>query len=264
MENPNALFVNSSEVQNRTNDKALQLHVARLVGFGIPSTIVSNSPEVIRRFFRQNNGRIVAKQHFPFAWRQSNGDLLQTGTLLVPGAALESDSTLSASPLIYQEVLDIVSEMRVTVFGKSVFGGLQIRSEKKTDGFEDIRLERQEIKGCAVPRDIREKCFQFMRHLNLSYAAFDIAIDRHGHHYFLEANESGQFLFLEKNDSEVHLLDAFCKFLVSGDRDFVYDEKCAISLEDYELSDDGKLFHAQNADYFKNHYAGTPFELQDV
>ena len=54
------------------------------------------------------------------------------------------------------------------------------------------------------------------------YAAFDIAQAPDGGYVFIEANETGQFLFLEDLVPDLTILDAFCQFLASGDPAFRY------------------------------------------
>jgi hypothetical protein len=63
-----------------------------------------------------------------------------------------------------------------------------------------------------------------MRKSGLATGSFDFIIDLKGDYVFLEVNESGQFLFLQSNDSSIPTLDAFSKFLESGDPNFTYSE----------------------------------------
>jgi hypothetical protein len=53
-----------------------------------------------------------------------------------------------------------------------------------------------------------------MNEMGLKYAAFDFMIDENGNWWFLECNESGQFLYLEYLIPEARLLEKFCHFLV--------------------------------------------------
>ncbi|QDE40693.1 hypothetical protein FIV34_16505 [Luteibacter pinisoli] len=265
VQNPDALVTNPAWAQERANEKALQLHVAKQVGMDIPSTLISNEPRRIRDFYRMHGGKVITKQHFPFSWRQPNGDLFLSGTFIVPPEAMESDAMLEASPMIFQEALDISGELRIIVFGRTVFAGLQPRAAEGMPGFSDIRLEpRNELSVIDLDPGLRDKLFAFMERMGLNYAAFDIARTRDGRELFLEANEAGQFLSLESLDPTCHMLDAFCQYLASGDKAFEYKNPSGLRLTSFEDSSDGRLFREEFDHHMKFEYKAQPFELSEA
>jgi len=75
-----------------------------------------------------------------------------------------------------------------------------------------------------LPQDIADRCLSLARTLGLLYAAIDLAIDQTGNYIFFGINPGGQFLFGEDLVPDMPLLDAFCKFLVSRDPNFVYEQ----------------------------------------
>lgn len=260
--NPKALFVNGFENAKTANSKIHQLHVAQSVGFKVPKTLVSNDPVHIRAFFEQNNGRIVTKQHIPFAWRTRQGALLVTGTSAVSAEHLASDLALSACPMIYQETLEVESELRITVLGGSAFALNQVRTRAPlSDGFVDIRYEDADKRAIAVSTELVELCRAYMNKLGLTYAAFDIAKLPSGEYVFIEANEAGQFLFLEDQAPELALLDAFCQFLASGNPNFCYRAPAGLTLADFEKTDDARQFHERYDAHMAGSKLTSPFEL---
>jgi len=260
--NPAALFVNAFENAKAANPKIHQLNVARSVGFKVPRTLVSNHPEHIRAFFQHNNGKIVAKQHIPFAWRTTQGALLVTGTAAVSPEHLVSDEALSACPMIYQEMLSVRNEMRIIAFGRSMFALNQVRTQAPaTNGFVDIRYEKANKHAIAVDEPLAVLCHAYMDMLGLSYAAFDIAQLTDGEYVFLEANEAGQFLFLEDQAPELTILDAFCQFLASGDPLFRYEKPTGLKLTAFEKTEEAKQFQVRYETHMKGSVLTSPFEL---
>lgn len=261
--NPTALFVNSFEKAKSANPKIHQLNIARSVGFNIPRTLTSNNPEHIREFFEQNNGMIVAKQHIPFAWRTQHGALLVTGTSAVSRQHLVADEALSACPMIYQERLPIRNEIRIIAFGRTVFALNQVttQAESVAHGFVDIRYKNAEKHALTVDKALAALCHAYMDKLGLTYAAFDVAQLLNGEYVFLEANEAGQFLFLEGEDPQLTILDAFCQFLASGDPTFHYENSTGLKLSDFEKTEEANQFHMRYEAHMQASELTSPFEL---
>jgi hypothetical protein len=59
-----------------------------------------------------------------------------------------------------------------------------------------------------------------MRSLGILFGAFDFIVTPEGEHVFLEVNASGQFLWVEEANPEIHLLAPFVDFLLSRQPDF--------------------------------------------
>jgi hypothetical protein len=53
-----------------------------------------------------------------------------------------------------------------------------------------------------------------------AFCCFDFTVTPGGDHVFLEANQMGQFLWVEEKVPELPMLDTMCAFLMSGDRVF--------------------------------------------
>jgi len=263
-QNPECLMVNGFEHAKSADFKIHQLDVARRAGFMIPDTLVSNHPEHVRSFCVTHGGRIVAKQHFPFAWRTRDGKLLTTGTTAVSLDQLSSDESIAASPMIYQERLEIASEYRIIAFGRTIFGIDQIRATPADqDGFVDIRYAASSSRPIDVPQALADACFRYMGLMNITYAALDVAVRPDGEYVFIEANEAGQFLFLEEQCPTIPVLDAFCQFLASGDVDFKFKSGSGISLRRFEQSAEALSFHARHGLHMSMSERLSPFELAE-
>ncbi|WP_223494864.1 hypothetical protein [Stenotrophomonas indicatrix] len=217
-----ALWINSRSSQIRADLKPNQLAVARRAGFLIPETLYSNDPREVRNF--ASIGRVIAKSHFPAVWTDQSGTRRWFHTTRFHSES-SSDFSLFACPMIYQKELDIDSELRVIVMGRSVFCVKRKRVARNDVPSEvrDIRVEDPISSIYALDERTKSACIAYVKLMNLNYAAIDLAICTDGRLLFLEGNESGQFLFLEHDVPSVPILDAFCRFLASGDPCFEYE-----------------------------------------
>jgi hypothetical protein len=66
-------WVNPPEVWRRDVDKAHQLRSAKMVGFTVPDTLFSNSPDEVLSFFDLHHGQVVYKTYQPNAWVEGDG-----------------------------------------------------------------------------------------------------------------------------------------------------------------------------------------------
>jgi glutathione synthase/RimK-type ligase-like ATP-grasp enzyme len=260
--NPSALIANRNAAAVFAEEKLVQLMTATSVGLTVPPTLISNNAADIRHFYRQEAGAVIAKQHHPFAWRSAEQTLAVPGTSLVTDQHLQSDFSLEGAPVIYQRLLDITHELRVTVFGRSVFAISQTRVHQDFGGIRDIRWEDPIPRFHKLESDIAEKLLMFMSKMNMNFATFDIAVTKNNEQFFLECNEAGQFLFQEVRVPEINVLDAFCKFLSSGDPNFEYKESPRpIKLSDFENTDIAKDFHRVFTENVRKSTRYSPFEL---
>lgn len=76
---------------------------------------------------------------------------------------------------------------------------------------------------------------KFMQAMNLVFGCIDMVRGADGEYYFLEVNEQGQFLWIEENNPEIPTLQLVSDFLMSGNKDFVWERPIrAIRLSEIE------------------------------
>lgn len=205
--------INTPAAQSLAARKTVQIDQARRSGFLTPATLVSNDYPEIVRFWKERAPLVVKPFKMP-AWR-SAGRVYTFFTSLMPEPTEAMRESLELSPQIFQEKVDRVSEVRLIAFGDRTYalnmtaqGGssltIDVRMNMKT---ANIRYTRTE-----VPSDIQLKVTDYMRALGIEYGAFDFAVDGAGHWIFLECNEGGQFLFLERAVPDLGILDGFCRW----------------------------------------------------
>lgn len=165
--------------------------------------------------------------------------------------------------MIYQRKLPSQMELRVVVFGHTALAISQSRPAGSKQ-YVDLRWEEViEASAYAVPDDLKARCLEFMRIVGLAYAAFDILVDEDGNQTFLEANECGQFLYLEEKVPEVTILDAFCQYLASGSTQFEYQRSSGITLARYLATNDATECRELMARHWSESNKLSPFELAE-
>lgn len=97
----------------------------------------------------------------------------------------------------------------------------KILSQETQDGKVDWRKAYTELQmqPFSLPSAITEMCRELLRRLGLVFGCLDFIVTPAGDFVFLEINEMGQFLFVEKY-TDLLLLDAFSEFLLQGRVDF--------------------------------------------
>ncbi|GIX17786.1 MAG: hypothetical protein KatS3mg119_1972 [Rhodothalassiaceae bacterium] len=221
---PGAFWVNPFAAARRADSKILQLQVARAAGLTIPETIVTNDPAQIRAFLRRNRDAGVVYKPFAVNSWEEDGGMLATLASPVSEEDLPDDELLRATPNILQRRVPKAYEVRLTIMGAQAFA-IRIDSQRHPDGSVDWRNifpEELPLARVTLPPAVVEACRRVMRMLGIVFGCFDLIVTPEGDTVFLEVNEMGQWLWIEFRLPEVPLLDAFCRFLLSRDPEFVY------------------------------------------
>lgn len=215
--NENVTWFNHPVAAKNADNKMFQLVAAKEVGFLIPDTIIGNSLAALKNFFEKHEGKVICKGFSPKVWHNLDGTKTIMRTSLLSREHLVSEYAISACPNIYQELIEKQYELRVTVLGDKVLAAA-INSQKDgatVDWRSDIQHNSLDLKLALLPPRLEELCLLLCRKLDLRFGAIDLIVTKSNDYIFLEINESGQFLWMEKIDPNLLLLDAFCKMLAS-------------------------------------------------
>ena len=193
------LWVNHPARQKEALLKIPQLEKARKLGFLVPDTIVTNTPEKVAQFYEQHKGEIIYK--LVDSESGSCFPLYELPRSIPTMPFRESDlahlGQVSTCLHLFQERIEKVSDLRVTVVGKKIFA-VEIESQAK-GRLLDWRFDHTlPMKTHSLPADVEAQCFQLMQELGLEYAALDFCINSSGQYVFLEINPHGQYLWLEE------------------------------------------------------------------
>ncbi len=203
--------------------KPVQLKIATESGFSIPDTLISNNPEEISAFLSSGE-RTIYKTFVGPGWVEGGRTLDFLNTEIVSLSGFEEASVLT--PGIYQRYVPKAYEVRLIVMGRTLFA-VRIDSQSDATSEFDWRQRPQYTQGIVdiivVPEHIRQRVHRFLDRCDIIFGSFDFIVTTGGEWVFLEINTGGQFLWLERDIPGFPLLDAFCSFLVSRSKTFVYE-----------------------------------------
>jgi len=224
---PKAFWINPLDGAARAASKLLQYEAACKLGLKVPETLFTNSPEEIRNFLASRE-EVVYKPLSTAGWKSKDRQFLSY-TAVVTRESLVSDALLRQTPGIFQKLVPKAYELRITVMGKKVLAA-KILSQQTQRGKLDWRKSYDELQFEAVclPPDVEQQCIALLDELGLVFGCFDFIVTPSGEYIFLEVNEMGQFLFVERYCG-LPLLDAFVQFLLQGNTDFEWSDK-AVSI----------------------------------
>lgn len=212
------IMVNSYGEKISGESKMLQLMEAKRCGLSIPSTIVSNNYDHIKKFQDDHKGRIICKSLISQTWKGKE-TVAFAYTSIMPHMEDFLRDTIKIHPAIYQGYIDKSFEVRVIIFGGVQFGiVIDSQNEEATRiDWRARRLFKNNNELHMIPEDVFNRCILLMEKLGIKYGAFDFIVKPDGNYVFLEINEAGQFLFVEDCCPQHKIADAFCHFLIHGD-----------------------------------------------
>jgi glutathione synthase/RimK-type ligase-like ATP-grasp enzyme len=228
-----AFWVNSITGATRANLKTRQLRAALRAGLTIPSTLCSNDPSAIRKFAAAHQGSILYKTFYPASWNREDGISVLFSSQ-VHEDDLPEDPVLQAVPGIFQAVVPKLYELRITVMGHRVFA-TKIDSQAVLSAQMDWRAASGSVPLSSVdlPSSISQACLSIMDDLGIVFGCFDMIVTPAGEYVFLEVNEMGAFLWIERQNPEIKLLEPFCELLLQRNPDFHWSEAAStIRIED--------------------------------
>ena len=185
----------------RANKKIVQLQLAKQIGFYVPRTLITNNPNQVRKFIKENDGdRVVFKTLYHNFFNYDDKGMIVPTTILTKEHLAHLD-LIQATPSIFQEFIEKEFDVRITVVASKMFA-VRIDSQAFIETSVDWRKPEFTAKlnyhVIDLPADIVDKCQSMMKKFNLAFAAFDFVVDkRNKDWYFLELNPNGQWYWLE-------------------------------------------------------------------
>lgn len=194
-------------------NKIYQSYLASSANLEMPNTIISSNPEEIRQFYTEHRGKIVVKN---FATSPIPDRVVMTN-MVSKEDYLAMDSARVA-PAIYQEYVDKLYELRITVVGDKIFvtniysqedaqTAIDWRSKPLLNDFQ-VRMEQGEI-----PEILKKKIRHFMDSAGLKYGCIDMIRTLDNRYVFLEINPAGQWYFVQVK-TKVKIANAIADLLL--------------------------------------------------
>ncbi len=184
----------------KADHKELQLTKAAEFGLDVPATLFSNEPRAVKQFWEQVGGKMITKMQSSFAiYREGVETVVYTNAVKVDD--LSDLDGLRFCPMTFQELVEKVVELRVTVVGRQVFAA-SIDSQKKAETSLDWRRDGvgliEDWQPYTLPEPVREGLLKLTAEFGLNYAAADFIVTKDGRHVFLEINAGGEWFWLAR------------------------------------------------------------------
>jgi hypothetical protein len=204
-------WVNPPTLDEEAHHKPYQLAVAMEVGLPIPRTLITNDAAAARRFSEELGlERTVYKTFLATErhWRE---------TRILHQDELDLLDRVALAPVIFQEYVPAVADIRVTVFGDELFA----TAITPAPGGYDVDY-RMDLPGAGfTPTDLPDETIggirSLMRRLGLVYGAIDLRRTAEGEHVFLEVNPAGEWRFVEDRTGQP-MTEAMAGLLAGLDR----------------------------------------------
>ncbi|MGI5163076.1 MvdC/MvdD family ATP grasp protein [Spirillospora sp. CA-253888] len=210
------LWMNRPDVDSVAELKPYQLKLAKRLGMRVPRTLLTNDPDEVVRLADQGH-RLVYKSltggviHYPGAYPSG---LLTT----VLGEEIHDNAPRVRHTICqFQEYIEKAYEVRLTVIGNTYFA-VTVDSQGDAATQVDWRAETQQMKYGdyrPLPEEVVKRTQSLMEELGTVYAAVDFIVTPEGEHVFLEANPSGQFMWMQ-NDLGLPMSDRIADLLMRG------------------------------------------------
>lgn len=182
-------WINEPDADERASRKVWQLEVARRAGLTIPRTLITSDPKAAREFVSSLPGGAIYKAFSATerTWRE---------TRLLDDAAADKLEAVRFAPVIFQEYIPAVADLRITAVGGRLFpAAIRVREKFRYD-FR-MAIDDMDIAPYELSQAIHDALLAMMTTMNLEYGAFDMRLTADGRCVFLEVNPAGQWLFVE-------------------------------------------------------------------
>jgi MvdC family ATP-grasp ribosomal peptide maturase len=209
-----ARWVNDLERQRAAENKQRQLRLATRAGLRVPRTLVTNDPAAARKFFAETEGQTVAKLLRPLAVSMDAAQPF-VYTSRVREEDLANAETLRHSPMVFQELIPKVYELRVAFVAGEVFAGAIDASDTSRGQVDWRRVAPEEChwQKAELPIEVTSGLRALMSELGLVFGAIDLICTPSGEYVFLEVNPGGEWGMLER-DLDLPISGAIAKALL--------------------------------------------------
>lgn len=191
-----ACWVSTPSAIESARSKPRQLRLAQELGFRIPKTTFTNSPEALAAFAASE--QVIYKSiRSPRVPLRSDRHTSVFTTLLNEDLLKQKDGIMSC-PGIVQQLVKKKADIRISVFGQETFA-VRIDSQSSERSKIDFRNGARHLDHEIhfLPPETERKCIQLVQKLGLLYGAIDLALMEDDSYVFFEINPNGQWGWLE-------------------------------------------------------------------
>ncbi|MFH1486241.1 MAG: MvdC/MvdD family ATP grasp protein, partial [Chloroflexota bacterium] len=167
---PTERWLSSPQAITLAERKPYQLMVASQLGFAIPDTVITNDESAVREIAKRCSLVAKAVSSGYIAGQEGNRAIF---TSKVKMADLNDLKGLSLAPVIFQELVGKISDIRVTVVADEVFAA-EILSQSQESSRIDWRATDDpnlEHRKYDLPKGVANLCCELVARLGLVFGA---------------------------------------------------------------------------------------------
>lgn len=198
-----------SFIDEKMNNKLLNLLTAKECGFNVPDTIVTTNKEDLLSFKKKHHSIISKDLDSPVNIKTLKKRYVSRGVELVDDSIVDKLNDFFM-PIFLQKYVQKKFEIRIFVFLEKLYS-MAIFSQNDEKTRIDFRNYNNKKPNRTVPfklpLDIKDKVKTFMKISKLNTGSIDLIVTPKNKYVFLEINPMGQF----------HWLSANCNFLIERD-----------------------------------------------
>lgn len=195
-------WMNPMDIDHRIGENKLeQLSYARKSGLNIPESLFTNDPVKVKDFFYSVcKGNMIAKLHGSLS-RSMKGDTPFFPTTRIGESDLERLDTLAYCPMIFQQNIEKMYELRIIYIDGTFFTG-KINALASEAGKTDWRAAKDIMPSWelySLPEQVCSALDTMMRDLGLYFGAIDMIRQTDGTYIFLEVNPQGEWGMIQRD-----------------------------------------------------------------
>lgn len=189
-------WVNPPALDEAAHHKPYQLAVACRVGLPIPRTVITNDPVAAEHLIGElGPARTIYKTFLASedCWRE---------TRIVRPEEVSLLDRVRLAPVIFQEYVEAVADIRVTVVGDEIFATAVTPAPGGYAVDYRMDLGGAQFTPTSLAAETEHKLRALMDRLGLVYGAIDLRRTAAGDEIFLEINPAGEWQFVEERSGQ--------------------------------------------------------------
>lgn len=195
----------------RAPEKPRQLAIARALGLRTPRTLVTNDIAALRDFAASCGQGVISKMvESVRVHALADGAEIGGFTRAVTEDDLVEEASLALCPMVFQEKVEKVRDLRVTVVGDRLFCAA-VRAGDVLDWRSDPALIAG-FRPTELPPEVARAVLAYCDRIGVQLAGFDFVEDARGELTFIEANTLSFFHFVERS-ANLPISDAIADLL---------------------------------------------------
>lgn len=189
-------WVSKPSLIKNASHKWEQIKRAARIGFNVPKTLITNSPNEARIFCSRVKKAIVKAVRRSVFPRKGKYEIVYTSLIECDDERIDD---VVFSPCIFQEYVSKKIELRITVVGNQVFACAiySQNSEKTLHDWRNYDLKNTPHEKWNLPNEVEENCLTLVKSYGLPFGAIDMILTPDDEYVFLELNPNGQWAWIE-------------------------------------------------------------------